>query len=270
MMIEMMMMLCRTERVVTDQIQSSSKQRTMKSAFLPIATAFVVGYVWLTVPGEVCGFQASPRTTGWNIARRVSQGDDRTSTTTPWLLYASSSPNNDNNSNNSKDDTRTTQKPTTLPSRATDVTITKAVKSPTPNVKSSTTLRSIDENIYNFNKAVIDTVYDIICFLYPVRGTARDFARFYVLETVARVPYFAYLSVMHLRGECHDLFIYFRLYLFIVVCSLATAYLLAHEPFLYHAETFGERSDYMSERMRTHYAEGTYTCIHCQIECRAS
>ncbi len=57
----------------------------------------------------------------------------------------------------------------------------------------------IDENIYTFNKIVIDTVYNVICFFYPVKGNARDFARFYVLETVARVPYFAYLSVMHLR-----------------------------------------------------------------------
>jgi hypothetical protein len=57
----------------------------------------------------------------------------------------------------------------------------------------------MDEGVYTFNKNVIDTVYDIICFLYPVTGTERDFARFYVLETVARVPYFAYLSVMHLR-----------------------------------------------------------------------
>lgn len=45
----------------------------------------------------------------------------------------------------------------------------------------------IDENIYNFNKILIDTVYDVICFFYPVKGNERDFARFYVLETVARV-----------------------------------------------------------------------------------
>lgn len=45
----------------------------------------------------------------------------------------------------------------------------------------------IDENIFKFNKILIDTVYDIICFFYPVKGTKRDFARFYVLETVARV-----------------------------------------------------------------------------------
>lgn len=89
--------------------------------------------------------------------------------------------------------------------------------------------RTMDEGIYGFNKKLIDTVYDIICFLYPVTGSDRDFARFYVLETVARVPYFAYLSVMHLR------------------------------------ETFGERYDSMSERMRTHYAEADNELHHLLI-----
>lgn len=85
----------------------------------------------------------------------------------------------------------------------------------------------IDENVYTFNKVMIDTVYNIICFFYPVRGTARDFARFYVLETVARVPYFAYLSVMHLR------------------------------------ETFGERE--LGDSMRTHYAEADNELHHLLI-----
>jgi len=89
--------------------------------------------------------------------------------------------------------------------------------------------RTMDKGIYGFNKKLIDTVYDVICFLYPVTGTERDFARFYVLETVARVPYFAYLSVMHLR------------------------------------ETFGERYDSMSERMRTHYAEADNEFHHLLI-----
>lgn len=89
--------------------------------------------------------------------------------------------------------------------------------------------RTMDEGIYGFNKKLIDTVYDVICFLYPVKGNERDFARFYVLETVARVPYFAYLSVMHLR------------------------------------ETFGERYDSMSERMRTHYAEADNELHHLLI-----
>jgi len=71
-------------------------------------------------------------------------------------------------------------------------------------VPATTIYRTIDDGVYKFNKAVIDTVYDIICFLYPVKGTERDFARFFVLETVARVPYFAYLSVMHLRGACEQ------------------------------------------------------------------
>lgn len=88
---------------------------------------------------------------------------------------------------------------------------------------------AMDDRIYDFNKIVIDTVYDIICFLYPVTGGPRDFARFYVLETVARVPYFAYLSVMHLR------------------------------------ETFGERSATLSERMRTHYAEADNELHHLLI-----
>jgi len=89
--------------------------------------------------------------------------------------------------------------------------------------------RTMEEGIYSFNKQLIDSVYDVICFLYPVKGTPRDFARFYVLETVARVPYFAYLSVMHLR------------------------------------ETFGERYDDMSDRMRTHYAEADNELHHLLI-----
>lgn len=86
---------------------------------------------------------------------------------------------------------------------------------------------TMDERIFGFNKKLIDTVYDVICFLYPVTGTDRDYARFYVLETVARVPYFAYLSVLHLR------------------------------------ETFGERG--MGERMRTHYAEADNELHHLLI-----
>lgn len=85
----------------------------------------------------------------------------------------------------------------------------------------------MDERIFKFNKFMIDTVYDIICFIYPVKGTERDFARFYVLETVARVPYFAYLSVMHLR------------------------------------ETFGERD--LGDKMRTHYAEADNELHHLLI-----
>ena len=88
---------------------------------------------------------------------------------------------------------------------------------------------TMDERIFGFNKVVIDSVYDIICLLYPVTGSERDFARFYVLETVARVPYFAYLSVMHLR------------------------------------ETFGERDPRDSERMRTHYAEADNELHHLLI-----
>lgn len=56
----------------------------------------------------------------------------------------------------------------------------------------------MDETIFKFNKGLIDTIYDLICNIYPVKGNDRDFARFYVLETVARIPYFSYLSVKFL------------------------------------------------------------------------
>lgn len=103
-----------------------------------------------------------------------------------------------------------------------------AMQDPTTDIQTRTA-RVMDDLVYDFNKVVIDTVYDIICILYPVTGEKRDFARFYVLETVARVPYFAYLSVMHLR------------------------------------ETFGERCPELSERMRTHYAEADNELHHLLI-----
>jgi hypothetical protein len=45
------------------------------------------------------------------------------------------------------------------------------------------------------NKAVLDYTVGIIDWLY--RG--RHFQRFWVLEEIARAPYFAFLSVLHLR-----------------------------------------------------------------------
>ena len=56
-----------------------------------------------------------------------------------------------------------------------------------------------------FNTFVLDTTIYILDFLY--RG--RDFQRFWVLEVIARAPYFAFISVLHfreslgLRGEEH-------------------------------------------------------------------
>jgi ubiquinol oxidase len=97
--------------------------------------------------------------------------------------------------------------------------------------------QSLEPIIYHLNKALIDMVYNIICKLYPVGdGSSKDisskaFVRFYVLETVARVPYFAYLSVLHLR------------------------------------ETFGERafSNAQENRLRTHYAEADNELHHLLI-----
>ena len=56
-----------------------------------------------------------------------------------------------------------------------------------------------------FNTSVLDLTIYILDFLY--RG--RDFQRFWVLEVIARAPYFSFISVLHfreslgLRGEDH-------------------------------------------------------------------
>merc|ERR1719335_488492 len=61
----------------------------------------------------------------------------------------------------------------------------------------------------------------------PARPAAgRDVPRFYVLETLARVPYFAYVSVLHLR------------------------------------ETFGQRDDDHVARIRVHFAEADNELHH--------
>ena len=55
------------------------------------------------------------------------------------------------------------------------------------------------------NTLILDTTIYVLDFLY--RG--RDFQRFWVLEVIARAPYFAFISVLHfreslgLRGEDH-------------------------------------------------------------------
>lgn len=86
---------------------------------------------------------------------------------------------------------------------------------------------TMNSGIFAFNKVMIDTLYEIICTIYPVNGSKRDYARFYVLETVARIPYFAYLTVLHFQ------------------------------------ETFGQRGQ--TEKMRTHYAEADNELHHLLI-----
>ena len=46
-----------------------------------------------------------------------------------------------------------------------------------------------------FNQITLNITVSIIDFLYK----GRDFQRFWVLEEIARAPYFAFLSVLHLR-----------------------------------------------------------------------
>jgi ubiquinol oxidase len=44
------------------------------------------------------------------------------------------------------------------------------------------------------NKTIVKSAVNVIDKVYK----DRDYARFYVLETVARVPYFSFVSVLHL------------------------------------------------------------------------
>jgi len=67
-----------------------------------------------------------------------------------------------------------------------------------PDTNPSTKFGSpLSESVKDANKFAIgflkNTVFDTL-----FAGEGRDFARFYALETIARVPYFSYLSVLHL------------------------------------------------------------------------
>lgn len=56
------------------------------------------------------------------------------------------------------------------------------------------TYTELPQHIQQFNKAVVSSVKDFIIFFYG----DRYYARFHALETIARVPYFSYVSVLHL------------------------------------------------------------------------
>ena len=57
----------------------------------------------------------------------------------------------------------------------------------------------ISDDFSNFNRAAVgfvkNSVFDAV---FPPTSISRAYARFYALETIARMPYFAYLSVLHM------------------------------------------------------------------------
>ena len=59
----------------------------------------------------------------------------------------------------------------------------------------STSVGNSLRSMKQFNTFVLDTTIYILDFLY--RG--RDFQRFWVLEVIARAPYFSFISVLHFR-----------------------------------------------------------------------
>ncbi len=119
---------------------------------------------------------------------------------------------------------------------------------------------TMEPHVYHFNKILIDTVYNVICTLYPSPKpdaptqnpineiSQKCFARFYVLETVARVPYFAYLSVLHLRETLGE-----RQY-----SSSSGSPTLS-------SDTAAGRENSNNSRLRTHYAEADNELHHLLI-----
>lgn len=56
--------------------------------------------------------------------------------------------------------------------------------------------KPLSEELQEFNKGTVGLLKRII-FDTLFAGEGRDYARFYALETIARVPYFSYLAVLH-------------------------------------------------------------------------
>ena len=50
-------------------------------------------------------------------------------------------------------------------------------------------------------KILIRAIVSFFVFIVDVVYKDRAYPRFYVLETIARVPYFSYLSVLHLNEK---------------------------------------------------------------------
>lgn len=97
-----------------------------------------------------------------------------------------------------------------------------ALPEPEASVTENTRLAlAIDKSIFHFNENLVNTLSAAISFFYPTfskrttffspligteyneddteNETILRFEKFYILETVARIPYFAYLSVLHVR-----------------------------------------------------------------------
>jgi len=193
----------------------------MKIAALAVALLLPIGL------STVAAFSLSPQSLAGATAQR-SPVFRTTTPHTPVVLHVGST----------SSDTETSSAAADTPEVITPTTTASVSPPPVPALATpyhqevQLPQNQLDENIFKFNKLLIDTVYEIICVLYPVTGDVenkRNYARFYVLETVARVPYFAYLSVLHLR------------------------------------ETFGNRYDKMNDQMRTHYAQADNELHHLLI-----
>jgi hypothetical protein len=52
----------------------------------------------------------------------------------------------------------------------------------------------LDENVKEFNRFTVGLIKGLV---FDTFFAGRDYARFYALETIARMPYFSYLAALH-------------------------------------------------------------------------
>jgi len=144
---------------------------------------------------------------------------------------------------------------------------------------------SIDRAIFDFNTNLVKVLYAVISILYPTSSPSPqqadprimrvnsslspllgteyneelapmmilNFQKFYVFETVARIPYFAYLSVLHLRETLGDR------------GSLQEAENENFSKKSVQAQTMKQQSHKRIETMRTHYAQADNELHHLLI-----
>jgi hypothetical protein len=101
-------------------------------------------------------------------------------------------------------------------------------------------MKKLNEVVLNITVAILDFLY---------RG--RDYQRFWVLEEIARAPYFAFLSVLHLRESMgaywvdrafarHLVLIYYWVNVVYYWLAPRSAYHLSYEVEIHAAETYAK------------------------------
>jgi ubiquinol oxidase len=79
--------------------------------------------------------------------------------------------------------------------KAVEDAVSRNLGSDTDHAPTTEVIEQLSPAIVRLNEALVDTIKGVIDAMYK----GRDIQRFYVLETIARVPYFAYVSCLHMH-----------------------------------------------------------------------